>query len=123
MKPFLKSLTAVICLMLMGAATPNRLYVVVEDATGNVLQMGLHDYAVTVENAATQSLVQLPIEKPTNLSPQYFRVVDGKLVEMSIAEMDAVDAKSATKTADAEVERLKAIMARDPAGFRQVLGL
>ncbi len=123
MKPFLKSLTAMVCLMLMGAVTPERLYVVVEDATGNVLQMGLHDYAVTVEDAATQSLVQLAVEKPTNLSPQYFRVVDGKLVEMDIAEMDAVDANSATKTADAEVERLKAIMARDPAGFRQVLGL
>lgn len=110
---------------LMGAVTreTGKLYLVVDKSTQHVIQMGISPGSVAVQDAGTQELVRIDGEKPTHLSEIYFKLVDGKLVDMSLAEMDGVKSKIRSDVDDAEVARLKAIMARDPAGFRAVLGL
>lgn len=110
---------------LIGAAPRelDKLYLVVEKSTRNVIQMGISVGSVVVEDAGTQELAVIDSEKPSNLSENYFRLVDGKLVEMTVSEKTQVDSKLQVEKEDKEVVKLKAIMARDPAGFRQVLGL
>ena len=97
--------------------------VVYEKATGDVVQMGLHDYAVTITDVATQAMVRLDVEKPTHLSEKYFRVVDGKLVDMTSQEKAQVDTKLDVQIRAERVQHLKELLALDPQGFREVLGL
>jgi len=109
----------------IGAATreTGKLYLVVNKSNQHVIQMGISPDSVAIQDVATQELRRIDGEKPTHLSEIYFKLVDGKLVDMSSAEMDVVKSKIRSNADDAEVARLKAIMARDPAGFRAVLGL
>lgn len=128
MKPkhiFFTGILALGLMSLIGAAPRElgKLYLVVEKSTGNVIQMGNSVDSVVVEDAGAQELAVIDGEKPSNLSENYFRLVDGKLVEMNVSEKTQVDSKLQAKKEDDEVAKLKAIMARDPAGFRQILGL
>lgn len=111
--------------ILMGAVPreTGKLYLVVDKSTQHVLQMGISPDSVVVQDAGAQELVRIDGEKPSHLSEIYFKLVDGKLVDMTSAEMDVVKSRLQSDVYDAEVARLKAIMARDPAGFRTVLGL
>lgn len=100
-----------------------KLYLVVDKSTQHVLQMGISPTAVAVEDPATEELIVLTGEKPSHLSENYFKLVDGRLKDMTASEMALVDSKVQAEKDEEAVARLKAIMTRDPAGFRQILGL
>lgn len=111
-------------ILLVGAVAreTGKLYLIVDKSTQRVLQMGISPQSVSIRDAG-EELVILDGEKPTHLSENYFKLVDGKLVDMTTSEKSQVDSKIKTEKDDEEVAHLKAIMARDPAGFRQILGL
>lgn len=124
--PTIFAVCALVALSVIAGAVPRetgKLYLVVDKSNQHVIQMGISPDSVVVQNAVTQELIRIDGEKPTHRSERYFKLIDGKLVAMTAGEMAVVDSKQLSDVQDAEVVRLKAIMARDPAGFRTVLGL
>ncbi len=118
-------LVAIVGFALVGAVPreTGKLYLVVEKSTQHVLQIGISPESVGTQDSEKEVLVVIDGEKPSHLSENYFKLVDGELVDMTGQEKAAVDLSIVSKEEDEEVARLKAIMARDPAGFRAILGL
>lgn len=99
------------------------IYCVINKTTKFVLQMGLHDYAVKVEDPTMQEMVRIDIDKPTDLSEIYFKVIDGRLVKMNEREKAESDAREKTKDNINRVNALKQTILLDPVEVKKALGL
>lgn len=126
MKSWKIFLAGIIAAVVLGGAAlreTGKLYIIVDKSNQHVLRMGISPQAVLIQDATVEKLVVISGEMPTHLSENYFKLIDGELVDMTASEKAQVDANLQTEKDNKEVARLKAIMSRDPAGFRSVLGL
>ncbi len=125
MKTFRFCLAVSVLVFALGATVreTGKLYIIVDNSTQHVLRMGISPESVLIENSKIETLIVIEGEKPVNLSENYFKIQNGVLVEMTVSEMNRIDSDLKAEKDNAEVAKLKIIMARDPAGFRQVLGL
>lgn len=99
------------------------IYLVIDKATKRVHQIGLTSDSVVVEDPVKEELISLDREKPNHLSEHYFKVVGGKLIDMNAGEKTQADQRLKNADKQERVQRMKDLLAEDPAGFRAALGL